>query len=72
MSKDSSNNNNNSNNIENLKEAQTFFKKLITDSKSVFHAVEKINETLLNKAKKSYSKDKVFVKLYKELDNKNI
>ena len=72
MSKDSSNNNNNNNNIEHLKEAKTFFKKLITDSKSVFHAVEKINKTLLNKAKKSYSKHKVFVKLYKELDNKNI
>ena len=71
MSKDSSNNNNN-NNIEHLKEAKTLFKKLITDSKRVFRAVEKINKTLLNKAKKSYSKHKVFVKLYKELDNKNI
>ena len=35
--------------------------------------MEKINKTLLNKAKKSYySKDKVFIKLCKVLDNKNI
>ena len=71
MNKDS--NNNSSNNIEYLKQAKNLFKKLITDSKSVFYAAGRINKTLLNKAKKSYySKDRVFVKLYKELDDKNM
>lgn len=71
MNKDS--NNNSSNNIEYLKQAKNLFKKLITDSKSVFYAAGRINKTLLNKAKKSYySKDKVFIKLCKVLDNKNI
>ena len=50
---------------ESKKQAKNLFKKLLTDAKSVFYLAEKINKTLLNKARKSfYEKDKVFYKLY--------
>ena len=40
------------------KQAKNLFKKLLTDANSVFYSAEKINKTLLNKARKSfYEKD---------------
>ena len=48
-------------------------KKLITDSKSVFYAVDKTSKSLLNKARKwFYPKHEVFTKLYKDLNDKDI
>ena len=58
------------NNIE-LKQAKTLFKLLIKDDNSIFFTAEKINNSLLRKAKKSvYSKDKVFLRIYNKLDKK--
>ena len=43
-----------------IKQAKSVFKKLITDFKSIFCAVDKINKKLLNRTRKSlYSKNKV-------------
>ena len=54
------------------KQTKNLFKKLIKDQKSVFFSTDKINKTLLNKARKSiYEKDIVFYNLYKKLDDKN-
>ena len=40
------------------KQAKRLFKKLLIDANSVFYSAEKINKTLLNKARKSfYEKD---------------
>ena len=59
--------------MEKLKQSKNLFKKLIEDEKSVFYAADRINKTLLNKARKSfYKKDKIFYKFYLELENKNI
>ena len=52
--------------ITKLKQTKTLLKKLITDSKNIFYAVDKISKSLLNKAIKSvYPKDKVFIKVLK-------
>ena len=59
--------------MEKLKQNKNLFKKLIKDEKSVFHAADRINKTLLNKARKSfYKKDKIFYQFYLELENKNV
>ena len=43
-----------------IKQTKSVFKKLITDFKSIFCAVDKINKKLLNRTRKSlYSKNKV-------------
>ena len=43
-----------------IKQAKSVFKKLITDFRSIFCAVDKINKKLLNRTRKSlYSKNKV-------------
>ena len=43
-----------------IKQAKSVFKKSITDFKSIFYAVDKINKKLLNRTRKSlYSKNKV-------------
>lgn len=56
-----------------LKQTRKLFRKLIRDNKSVFYAVDRINKTLLSKAKKSlYEKDKIFYKYYSNFENKNI
>lgn len=56
----------------NLKQTRNLFTKLIRDNKSVLYAVDRINKTLLSKAKKSpCEKDKVFYKSYFDLENKN-
>ena len=50
--------------------AKILFKKLLTDANSVFYSAEKINKTLLNKARKSFfEKDKIFYKLYARIED---
>ena len=64
---------NNNNKVTKLRQTKNIFKNLITDRKRIFYAVDKINKKLLNKARKSvYPKGKVFVELYKDLDDKDI
>ena len=51
---------------------QNLFKNLQKDPKSVFYSIGNLSQLILNKARKSiYDKDKVFVKLYNELEDKN-
>ena len=53
---------------ETKKQLKNLFGKLTKDSNSLFYWVEKINRSLLNKARKSvYEKDKVFYKLYNKV-----
>ena len=60
--------NENEDDIVKLKGAKYLFKKLITDSKSIFYAVDKINKNLLNRARNLlYPKDKVFILLVNSL-----
>ena len=55
------------------KQIKNLFKKLVNDQKSVFFSADKINQTLLNKGKKSiYQKDKVFYNLLKKIDDKDV
>ena len=46
----------NSTYIEKLKQSKNLFKKLIKDEISVFYEADRINKTLLNKARKSFLK----------------
>ena len=49
-------------NMDKLKQIKNLFKKLIKDEKSVFYAVNRINRSILDKAKKLlYGKYKVFL-----------
>ena len=49
------------------------YKALQRDNESVFYASEKINNTLIKKAKKSsYQKDKVFLNLLRQLEATNV
>ena len=51
---------------------QNLFRNLQKDPKSIFYAIESLSRTILNKARKSaYDKDKVFVNLYDQLEDKN-
>ena len=51
---------------------QNLFKNLKKDPKSVFYFIGNLIQLILNKARKSiYDKDKVFVKLCNELEDKN-
>ena len=55
---------------ETKKQLKNLFGKLMKDSNSLFYSVEKINRNLLKKGRKSvYEKDKVFYKLYNEIEN---
>ena len=57
----------------NPKRAKNLFKQLINDGKSTFYATDKINKTLLNKARKSvYEKDWVLYKLFSDLEDENV
>ena len=57
---------------ETKKQLKNLFAKLTKDSNSLFCSVEKIKKNLLNKARKSiYAKDKVFYKLYNEIENRD-
>ena len=65
--------------MENVKTEETgkllknLFGKLMKDSNSLFYLVEKISRNLLNKARKSvYEKDKVFYKIYNEIENRGL
>ena len=59
--------------MDKLKQTKNLFKKLIKDEKSVFYAVDRINTSLLGKAKKSlYENDEVFYKYYLDLEDKNV
>ena len=51
---------------------QNLFRNLQKDPKSVFYSVGNLSKSILNKATKSvYEKDKVFVNLYNQLEDKN-
>ena len=55
------------------KHVKNIYKQLTNDAKSIFFASDKINKSLLNKAKKSvYEKDHVFYIYYKNLENENV
>ena len=50
---------------------QNLFRNLQKDSKSIFYSVGNLSKSILNKATKSVSeKDKVFVSLYNQLEDK--
>ena len=51
---------------------QNLFRNLQKDPRSVFYSVGNLSKSILNKANKSiYEKDKVFVNLYNQLQDKN-
>ena len=51
---------------------QNLFRNLRKDPRSVFYSVGNLTKSILNKANKSiYEKDKVFVNLYNQLEDKN-
>ena len=55
------------------KQLKNLFKKLINDQNSVFYSGDKVNNTLLNKGRRSsYEKDKVFYKIFNMVEDKNI
>ena len=59
--------------MEKLKQSKNLFLNLTKDEKSVFYAADRINKTLLNKARKWFhKKGKIFYKIYLELENENI
>ena len=50
---------------------QNLFRTLQNDAKSIFHKTNKLSKTILNKVKKTnYDKNKVFVNLYEQLEDK--
>ena len=51
---------------------QNVFRNLQKDPKSTFYSIENLSRTILNKTRKStYDKDKVFINLYNQLEDKN-
>ena len=51
---------------------QNLFRNLQKDRRSVFYSVGNLSKSVLNKATRSvYEKDKVFVNLYNQLEDKN-
>ena len=58
--------------VESNNRIQNLCRNLQKDPKSVFYLVGNLSNSVLNKASKSfYEKDKVFVSLYNQLDDKN-
>ena len=56
--------------MDEMKQAKNLFKKLLNDQNSVFYSADKINRTLLSRARKSaYEKNKVFYKIYISLED---
>ena len=49
--------------------ANNLYRAPITDQKSIFYATDRVTKGLVKKARTSYPKDKVFVKIYNEIDN---
>ena len=59
--------------MDELKQAKNLFKKLINNQDSAVYSADKTDRTLLDKARKSaYEKDKVFYKIYNELEDNKI
>ena len=59
--------------INKLKQTKKLFKNLIKDEKSMFYVADRINRSLLAKAKTSlYEKEKNFYKYYLDLEDKNV
>ena len=55
-----------------IKRAKNLYKALQKDDQNIFYASKKNNNNLIRKAKKSfYPKDKVFLNLFKQLENVN-
>ena len=51
---------------------QNLFKNLQKDPRSIFYSIGNLSRSILNKTRKStYDKDKVFVNLYNQLEDKN-
>ena len=51
---------------------QNLYRNLQKDPKSIFYAIENLCRTILNRARKSaFDKDKIFVNLYDQLEDKN-
>ena len=58
-------------NLKNIR-IQNLFRNLQKDLKNIFYVTKSLNRTILNKARKSaYNKDKFFVNLYDQLEDKN-
>ena len=56
-----------------LKQTRNLFKKMINDQNSVLYSADKISRMPLNRSKKSaYEKDRVFCKIYKSLEDKDV
>ena len=56
-----------------LKQTRNLLKKLINDQNRIFYSADNIARTLLNKSRKSaYEKDRVFYKIYKSLEDKDV
>ena len=56
-----------------VKQAKNLYRSLQRDDDSVFYASERVTNILIKKTKKStYPKDKVFLKLFKQLDGANV
>ena len=54
------------------KRVQNLFRSLQNDSKSVFYTIDRLTKSLIKKAKTSfYDKDKVFVNLYGQIEDKD-
>ena len=55
------------------KQVKNLFRKLLTDENCILYSAEKITKNLLKMAKKSlYEKNKVFYKLYSEIEDRNV
>ena len=55
------------------KKANNLLRHLLKNERSIFYAIDRINQNVINKAKKSnYLKDRVFVNIYTKLKDKNL
>ena len=55
------------------KQLRNLYRKLVDKEDSVLYAIDRLNERVLNKVRKSsYEKDKVFYKLFKKLENEDV
>ena len=53
--------------------ANNLLRHLLKNERSIFYAIDSINQNVINKAKKSnYLKDKVFVSIYSKLKDKKL
>ena len=55
------------------KKANNLLRHLLKNERSIFYAIDRINQNVINKAKRSnYLKDRVFVNIYTKLKDKNL